>query len=85
MGRFRLILLSALAVLVLTDPGVAKANGIDLAKLSGKPGERIEVVGHNWLTCCPQNTPVEHVELFLLIDTDRLRLFDGGCPVARRT
>ena len=76
MGRFRLILLSALAVLVATDPRVAKANGIDLPKLAGKPGERIDVVGHNWLTCCPRNTPVEHVELFLLTDTERLRLFD---------
>lgn len=46
----------------------AWANGIDLPQRSGSPGDEITVTGHNWLTCCPENTPVERVRLYLLGD-----------------
>jgi hypothetical protein len=46
----------------------AWANGIDLPQRSGSPGDEITVTGHHWLTCCPENTPVERVRLFLLGD-----------------
>ena len=43
----------------------ALANGIDLPTHEAMQGEEISVTGHAWLTCCPTNTPVEHVRLFL--------------------
>jgi hypothetical protein len=63
-----------LGALVVAEP--AAANGVDLQNRAGEPGERIEVAGHGWLTCCPANTPVGHVALFLLQGGERLRLFD---------
>jgi len=44
-------------------------------------GDEITVTGHAWLTCCPTNTPVEHVRLYLvrgsiLEETERVLLFD---------
>lgn len=71
-----LLHLPTLALGALLVAQAAMANGADLTTRQGRPGERIEVSGHDWLTCCPQNTPVEHVELFLLAGTERLRLFD---------
>lgn len=57
--------------------GTASANGVDLADRQGRPGEVIFVTGHSWLTCCPSNTPVEHVGLFIVVDDlERLELFD---------
>lgn len=64
----------ALGALVGTDRAVA--NGVDLERQLGRSGERIEVVGHDWLTCCPARTPVEHVALFLLRDSGRVLLLD---------
>lgn len=46
----------------------AHANGLDLPQRSASPGDEITVTGHDWLTCCPQNTPVERVRLYLLGD-----------------
>jgi hypothetical protein len=43
----------------------ALANGIDLPTRKAMQGDEITVSGHAWLTCCPTNTPVEHVQLFL--------------------
>jgi hypothetical protein len=43
----------------------ALANGIDLPTREAMQGDEISVTGHAWLTCCPTNTPVEHVQLFL--------------------
>lgn len=43
------------------------ANGIDLPQRSGNPGDRITVTGHDWLTCCPPNTPVERVRLYMIV------------------
>lgn len=60
--------------LSLTTP--ALANGVDLPKRNGTPGEVISVVGHDWLACCPKNTPVRHVRLFLLVRDRRILLFD---------
>lgn len=59
-------LLLAVGVFSLGLP--AWANGIDLPQRSASPGDEITVTGHNWLTCCPQNTPVERVRLYLLGD-----------------
>lgn len=73
--RYRLLLPAlVMGTLLVAQPAVA--NGVDLQKRVGRPGERIEVAGRDWLTCCPPNTPVEHVELFLLGRGERFRLFD---------
>jgi hypothetical protein len=63
----------------LTSP--ALANGIDLPTREAMQGDEITVTGHAWLTCCPPNTPVEHVQLFLLRgsgldESERVLLFD---------
>lgn len=76
MRRFRMLLFLALVLGTLLVAQPAAANGVDLQKRVGKPGERIEFAGHDWLTCCPANTPVEHVELFLLSGSERFRLID---------
>jgi hypothetical protein len=76
MRHFHLVLLPALLLGALLAAEPAVANGVDLQRRAGKPGERIEVAGHDWLTCCPPNTPVEHVALFLLRGSERFRLFD---------
>jgi hypothetical protein len=57
------------------------ANGIDLPTRKAMQGDEITVTGHFWLTCCPPNTPVEHVKLFLvrgphLEESERVLLFD---------
>jgi hypothetical protein len=59
----------------------AFANGIDLPTREAMQGDEIVVTGHAWLTCCPSNTPVEHVRLFLLRgagleESQRVLLFD---------
>jgi hypothetical protein len=59
----------------------AFANGIDLPTREAMQGDEIRVTGHAWLTCCPANTPVEHVQLFLvrgsvLNESERVLLFD---------
>jgi len=59
----------------------ALANGIDLPTREAMQGDEISVTGHAWLTCCPTNTPVEHVQLFLvrgsgLNESERVLLFD---------
>lgn len=59
-----------------TGGSPAWANGIDLPHRSGSPGEQVTLIGHDWLTCCPPNTPVEHVRLYMIIDETRLQLFD---------
>jgi len=61
---------------LLLQPSSALANGVDLPVREGISGERVRVSGHDWLTCCPSNTPVEHVELFLIAHGRRIRLFD---------
>lgn len=59
-----------------TGGGTAWANGIDLPQRSGSPGEQITLVGHDWLTCCPPNTPVAHVRLSMIVNEERLQLFE---------
>lgn len=67
----------AVAAILLALSGTAFANGIDLPKKSGVPGEEISLVGHDWLSCCPRNTPVQHVRLFLVRGDRRIELFDA--------
>jgi hypothetical protein len=71
-----LAVLSAVAVTVLICAAPALGNGVDLRVREGRPGERIRIRGHDWLTCCPRNTPVRHVELYLALPARRLPLFD---------
>jgi hypothetical protein len=64
----------------------ALANGIDLPDRQARQGEEVPVTGHAWLTCCPPNTPVEHVRLFLvqgdgLDESERVLLFDVAADV----
>ncbi len=54
----------------------ALANGIRLATREGQPGEHIPVLGGDWFVGNPRVMPAEHVELFLVGDGRRLRLFD---------
>lgn len=62
----RLATLFAMTAGVVTSmPSPALANGIDLPTRQAMQGDEISVTGHAWLTCCPTNTPVEHVQLFL--------------------
>ena len=70
----RVVLL--VAAIALANTPCAAANGVDLLRRSGIPGQRIDVTGHRWLTCCPTRTPVEHVELFLVTSSKSIRLFD---------
>jgi len=70
------ICVMALVVVGPAGGGAVWANGIDLPQRSGSPGEQVTVTGHFWLTCCPPNTPVEHVRLYMIIDEERFQLFD---------
>lgn len=73
---YRVVPFAAVAIL-LSLSGSAFANGIDLQKKSGVPGEEISLVGRDWLGCCPPNTPVQHVRLFLVRGDRRIRLLDA--------
>jgi hypothetical protein len=78
----RLATLVAMTIGVLTATAApALANGIDLPTREARQGDEIGVTGHFWLTCCPPNTPVEHVKLFLVggsqpDESERVLLFD---------
>jgi hypothetical protein len=76
-------MLVAMTIGVLTSTASpALANGIDLRTREAMQGDEVPVTGHAWLTCCPTNTPVEHVQLFLLQggsvldESERVLLFD---------
>ena len=67
--------------LVTSFASSALANGVDLPTRKAMQGDEITVTGHAWLTCCPTNTPVEHVQLFLvsgsgMSESERVLLFD---------
>jgi hypothetical protein len=67
--RLRLACATLLLAVGVVGPALpAWANGIDLPQRSASPGDEITVTGHDWLTCCPQNTPVERGRLYLLGD-----------------
>jgi len=61
--RIALVVMT-IGVLLCMAPS-ASANGIDLLTREARQGNEISVTGHAWLTCCPTNTPIEHVRLFL--------------------
>jgi hypothetical protein len=68
---------------VIAMASLALANGIDLPTREAMQGDEINVTGHAWLTCCPPDTPVEHVQLFLvegsaLEESQRVLLFDAA-------
>jgi hypothetical protein len=65
-----------LLLVCVVAPTPALANGIDLVIREAKQGDQVPVTGHQWLTCCPPNTPVEHVQLFLIVENERVLLFD---------
>ena len=77
--RTTVIVLVALSWL-LGSGSDALASGIDLPTREARQGAEVQVAGHAWLSCCPSNTPVEHVKLFLVEgtfpDEVRVLLFD---------
>ena len=70
--RCAVLLLSLAAFAV---PSSALANGVDLARFAGKPGEEVAASGHLWLTPCCPSVAYERVRLFLLDGADRIELF----------
>lgn len=61
----------------LVPAGAALANGTDLSRPDGKPGDEIDFAGHFWVTpCCPSN-PYERVRLFLLDGNERIELLEA--------
>jgi hypothetical protein len=80
------LVVTTLGVLTCLAPS-ALANGIDLPTREAMQGDEIAVTGHAWLTCCPPNTRVEHVQLFLvegpaLEESQRVLLFDVAANAA---
>lgn len=81
MSRWSGTLVAVTIGVVTSIASPAFANGIDLPTREAMQGDEISVTGHAWLTCCPSNTPVEHVQLFLvrgsvLNESERVLLFD---------
>jgi hypothetical protein len=79
MARGRLV-----AFVLVAQPGVAHANGVDFSTRSGRPGDEIRVAGADWLTCCPSGTPSDPVAIRMIVGQETLVLLQTGADSVGR-